>query len=282
MRLNLLLLAAGLVIAPQSADLPDQPSTENRGREVVVEVEYTLNGSEVDAHSDRRAERSVEYAPGGRRAAPGVESVTEAGTPGQGSCWRVWSGRIPEELGECEGATDDPVAADPDDAADAPQTFTITVSDLARFAPREATTVVEPFGIGVVGLPTNFVAPSSVHVVSGELFGHPVQVRFMPTGYVFTHGDGTRTNSASPGRSWDDLGVPQFTRTDTSHVYMERGEYTVSTVVQYTAEVDFGGGWVAVPGILEIPTAGTPVQVYEVRNALVEHDCIEDPTGPGC
>ncbi|MFV0372574.1 hypothetical protein [Microbacterium sp.] len=196
-------------------------------------------------------------------------------------CWRVESGRIPEQLDDCSDSTDDAAPTDPV-AAEAPEVFTVTITDLARFAPRDVATVAEPFGVGVVGLPVNFVAPATVHEVPGTLFGQPLRVRFTPVEYVFEHGDGTRQGSRTAGRTWDDLGFPQFTATDTSYAYSARGTYSARAVVRYSADIDLGGGWVLVPGTLDIPTAEVTVRVYEVRNALVAHDCIEDPDGVGC
>ncbi|MFV0375463.1 hypothetical protein [Microbacterium sp.] len=158
----------------------------------------------------------------------------------------------------------------------------VTLTDLARFAPEQSRTVLEPDGIGVVGLPANLLAPSSAHTVAGELFGQPASVRFTPEEYVFVHGDDTFQVTRTAGRTWADLGVPQFTATDTSHTYSTRGTYTVHTIVRYAAEVDLGSGWMPVAGLLDIPTPETSVQVYELHTALVEHTCDEDPTGPGC
>ena len=68
----------------------------------------------------------------------------------------------------------------------------------------------------------------------------------------------------------------------TSHAYTARGSYTASAVVRYAAQVNFGNGWVAVPGVLEIPTTSGDVQIFEVRTALVDKTCLENPGGVGC
>ncbi|MFV0375570.1 hypothetical protein, partial [Microbacterium sp.] len=161
-------------------------------------------------------------------------------------------------------------------------TSPITMTDLARFAPDDTTTIAEPDGVGVVRLPVNFIAPATEHTTTGTLFDQPVTVRFTPIEYEFIHGDGTTATRTTPGRTWADLALPQLTATDTSHAYTERGTYTAHTLVHYTADIDLGTGWTPVPGTLTIPTPDTTIHIYELHTALVEHTCDEDPTGPGC
>lgn len=157
-----------------------------------------------------------------------------------------------------------------------------TLSDVASFAPPAAPLFSEPDGIGIVGLPLNIVAAGGAHVEEGELFDLPVTVRFRPAGYTFDYGDGTTRESPTGGRSWSALGLAQFAPTGTSHIYTRRGTFTVRAAVSYAAEVDFGTGWIAVPGLLVIPSGSSTVEILEARTALVDRDCLEDPTGVGC
>lgn len=157
-----------------------------------------------------------------------------------------------------------------------------TLSDVASFAPPAAPLFSEPDGIGIVGLPLNIVAAGGAHVEEGELFDLPVTVRFRPAGYTFDYGDGTTRESPTGGRSWSALGLAQFAPTGTSHTYTRRGTFTVRAAVSYAAEVDFGTGWIAVPGLLVIPSGSSTVEILEARTALVDRDCLEDPTGVGC
>lgn len=160
--------------------------------------------------------------------------------------------------------------------------LTPTLTDVASFAPASVPVVDEPDGVGVVGMPMNFVVQAAVHESTGELFDLPVTVRFTPDSVLFRYGDGGTRTSSHGGSTWAQLGLPQFSATPTSHAYSARGTYSASAVVRYTAAVDFGGGWVAVPGVLEIATSASTVRVVEVRTALVERTCLEDPRGPGC
>ncbi len=132
-------------------------------------------------------------------------------------------------------------------------------------------------------MPTNLLASASEERIPGTVLGWDVTVRFVPVAYVFDNGDGTTTRAATGGSPWTSLGQGQFTPTATSHVYRERGTYGVSVTVEYAASVDFGSGiWRPVPGVVRAQAAGYDVRVVEVRTALVDRTCDEDPTGPGC
>lgn len=157
-----------------------------------------------------------------------------------------------------------------------------TLTDVASFAPAGLGLTDEPDGVGIVGMPVNFVVTATTHEQTGELFDLPVTVRFTPDSVVFAYGDGVTRTTADGGRSLSALGLPQFSATPTSHAYAARGTYTASALVRYAAEVDFGSGWVPVPGLLAIPTANATIDVLEARTALVDRTCIEDPAGVGC
>ena len=158
----------------------------------------------------------------------------------------------------------------------------VTIEDLASFRPAVPQLGGEPAGFGVVGMPTNVYAAASAQEIPGQILGWDVMVRFEPATYVFSYGDGTTVRSPSGGSSWSALGQPQFTPTATSHVYSERGIYPVSVTVEYTAAVTFGSTWRDVPGVVTASAGGYAVDVREVRTALVDRTCAEDPAGPGC
>jgi hypothetical protein len=159
----------------------------------------------------------------------------------------------------------------------------ITLADIASFRPAQPTLGGEPAGFGVVGMPTNLLATASEQHIPGTVLGWDVTVRFEPVAFVFDNGDGTTTRSSTGGASWTSLGQGQFTPTATSHSYRARGTYAVSVTVEYAASVDFGdGSWRTVPGVVRAQAGGYDVRVVEVRTALVERTCAEDPAGPGC
>lgn len=158
----------------------------------------------------------------------------------------------------------------------------VTLSDLASFAPDAPPLTGQPAGVAIVGMPANFVVDAHAHTVTGELFDLPVRVRFTPASYLFVHGDGSAREASTGGQTWEELGQAQFSATATSHAYGSRGTFTARAAVRYAAAVDFGNGWAPVPGVLELSTGGYTVDVLEVRTALVDRTCIEDPGGPGC
>lgn len=157
-----------------------------------------------------------------------------------------------------------------------------TIADVASFAPRVAQPVPEPSGFGVAGMPVNVVASARQHTEEGEIFDLPVRVRFRPVAFAIDYGDGTTRTSDSGGRTWASLGLPQFAPTETSHVYRQRGTYSIEMTVAFAADVDFGHGWSRVPGLLHVPAGSTTIRVVEARTALVERTCREDPAGVGC
>ena len=158
----------------------------------------------------------------------------------------------------------------------------ITITDLARFAPAGTALSGEPDNLGVAGLPTNFVASASTQTQNGDLFGFPIRVRFTPATYSFHYGDGATASGSDGGTSWASLGQAQFTPTDTSHTYAERGTYDARVDVAYTAEIDLGGGWISVAGQLNITGPAQEIRIFEAHTALVANTCAERPSAPGC
>lgn len=159
---------------------------------------------------------------------------------------------------------------------------TITIRDLARFAPASVRAASEPGNVGIAGMPTNFVAVAKTQVQDGVLFGIPLRVRFRPAGYDYTYGDGDAATVTHAGRTWEALGQAQFTPTPTSHVYREPGVYPARVDIRYTAQVDLGGGWIDVPGQLTTSGVTQEIRILEARTALVAHTCDENPAGVGC
>lgn len=224
---------------------------------------------------------------GGSYTQPG----TGGGTGGIAPSGEAEAAPPPREMGYPRCAPDNPVCVrvyrDPVTAADEPPEETdaipaVTVADLASFAPAAPALTSEPGAAGIVGMPTNFVATANEQTIAGTLFGRPVTARFTPVAYVFDYGDGDSTRTATGGSSWGALGQAQFTATATAHAYAARGGYTSAVTVEYAPSVDFGTGFLPVAGVVTATTGGYAVEIYEVRTALVERTCVENPAGPGC
>lgn len=210
---------------------------------------------------------------GGGTGAGGEDAPSNASPARADGCTEIFGSRGDSFL-VCPAEADEEVA---------PGIPPVTARDLASFAPARPSLGSEPEGVGVVGMPANFVASAAPQTIAGTLFGRPVTVQFTPSAFVFDYGDGATGRSMSGGASWQNLGQAQFTPTPTSHSYGERGTYDVSVTIEYTAAVDFGtGSWFPVRGVVTATTAGYPVEIFEVRTALVDKTCLENPSGPGC
>lgn len=242
----------------------------------------TNTGSEIVVDGTQTTEGDPGYEPISDDWAPPSDVSDGVVTPGK---------RPPTALDECVIDWDSYLqcfrAAEKTEEEDAEEETSatipsVTISDLARFAPDGSVIVAEPDNVGVVGLPTNFVAEASTQTVTGELFGFPLSVRFTPAAYDFSYGDGSKDSFSSGGETWASLAQAQFTPTDTSHTYSERGTYDARVDVRYTAEIDFGVGWFPIAG--QVTSTGSPqeVRIFEAHTALVAHTCAQAPSSPGC
>ncbi|WP_157580251.1 hypothetical protein [Plantibacter sp. Leaf314] len=128
------------------------------------------------------------------------------------------------------------------------------------------------------GLHTNVIAGASGHTRSGTLLGQTAEVNFIPVGFTIDYGDGTTVTSSTGGATWASLGLPEFSKTPTSHRYTTVGSKTIAVEVEYAAEYRVGdSGWLPVIGTLTIPT-DTPHPIQIVRNATVG---VDKPCRPG-
>lgn len=164
-----------------------------------------------------------------------------------------------------------------------PGTPTITIRDIATFIPTPGRQQMEPDGWTVAGLHTNFYAITGQHVVGGTLLGRPADVRFTPDRYLWAYGDGTTATRSTAGGTWAAQGIGEFEPTPTSHVYAALGDYTITLSIVFAAEYRFAGGpWLPVVGTITLPANDLHIRVGTAKTVLVEHDCLANPSGPGC
>ncbi len=159
----------------------------------------------------------------------------------------------------------------------------VTFADIAHFRPEVGAHTMEPDGWVVTGLPANFISSASVQIVPGTLLGAPAAVKFSPVAWHWNYGDGSLVSHRTGGGSWQSLGIPEFDRTPTSHVFERDGQYTVSLTVEFAAEYQTrGSGWTSIPGTL--PLVATPLTVVsaDATTVLMDRDCLANPAGPGC
>jgi len=167
-------------------------------------------------------------------------------------------------------------------AASAP-TPAITLRDLAGFRPTPGTQQMEPNGWVVPGLDANFYAIVGQQRVPGTLLGQPATVRFTPTAYHWNYGDNQAAVRSTKGGTWAQLGLADFDPTPTSHVYVTEGEYIIRLTIDFRAEYQFGSNaFRPVVGTISLPANDLRVTVTGAKTVLVEHDCVANPSGPGC
>lgn len=180
--------------------------------------------------------------------------------------------------GNCRG-----VRHEDDDEDDQEPPTVVTSSQLLSFAPPAPSITSEPDGVAIVGMPMNVVVPAATTTSDGILLGFDVLVRFTPARIAIDYGDGTSAQAPPGSATWESLGQAEFTATETSHAYEERGTYAVSARVLYSAVVDFVGyGTVPVDGLVSSASAMTSVRAVTADTGLVDSTCAENPGGAGC
>ena len=163
------------------------------------------------------------------------------------------------------------------------ETETVTLDDIEHFAVHRGENVMQPDGWAVVGFETNFYSTARPHSVRGELFENRALVRYQPVAWHWDFGDGTHLDSETAGASWDDLGQPEFTKTETSHVFDDVGERHITLQIDFTAEYSYDGGtWTPIDGLLHVDTEPIDAVVGSATTVLVGDDCTAEPTAPGC
>lgn len=239
-----------------------------------VELEGERHVPQAPPPQHRNPQQDYDYIDYGDNGLPQVPGQQQERVPCRLENW-------PEARDQCR--VEKPPAEQEDPEPEAPVIPPLTERDVLTFAPAPPSVTTEPAGIAIVGMPMNVVAPAQEHVAGGSLFGLPVTVTFTPASFTFDFGDGTVQTVGSGGSSWNDLGLPEFSATETSHAYGARGTYEVVVSVSYSAVVDFGvWGVYPVDGLVTATSAGSSVRVVEAHTALVEGSCAENPSGPGC
>lgn len=159
----------------------------------------------------------------------------------------------------------------------------VTIRDVRHFPVRVGTALMEPGGWTVVKLPTNFYAHAPVHEVPGQLLGKPARVRFIPIRYFWDYGDGTAAVKTLPGATWRALGLAEFSKTPTSHVYQQPATVRIRLSIEYAAAYRWAGSeWMQVIGTITLPANELVTVVARAETVLVDQTCTTNPGGPGC
>jgi len=258
-----LLLAGGLLLVPTSIAATSDCSAA--GGLSGTCTTGTINNGGVDVSG-------TGHTPGGgNNSSSGGSSPGGAGNAGgTGDSGVIW--KCMEET--CDDDTDD------GNGSSVPP---ITLTDIASFRPHPGVQHMQPDGWTVPGLPTNFYAVVSTHVVHGTLLGRDAAVRFTPVAYHWTYGDGKRATRTTKGGTWNALGLHEFDKTPTSHAYRVEGSYTIRLTIDFTAAYQFAGSpFYPIAGVLPLRANDLHITVDGAKTVLVEHDCAANPSGPGC
>lgn len=222
-------------------------------------------------------ELTVGGSPGGSGGSGGG---SQSGVPGSGSgaapppmpCEEVFAGL-------CYGVGQDK----PGEESGAEGIPAVTIDDVAAFRPNAPRQSMQPDGWMIVGLPTNFIAHTQAHIVSGTLLGAPADVLFTPIGYRWRYGDGTTVRLATAGAHWQSQGLREFDATPTSHIYRQPGTYVIELDVEFTAAYRFASGsWQPLAGIIVVPANDLVATAGDAVTVLVDRDCATAPRGLGC
>jgi len=220
-------------------------------------------------------------------AAVGTDDVTLTGTvtsPGTGGGAAKGSGHAGARPDECPVVVETRCRANvPHSGPPAPPVQPVTLRDIASFRPAPGVQLMEPNGWVVPGLDANFYSVVDQQLVAGRLLGQPATVRFTPVAWHWNYGDGSAAVRATKGATWAALGLHEFDRTATSHVYQSEGEYVIRLTIDFRAAYRFGGGgFVPIAGAINLPANELRVTVTGAKTVLVDHDCVANPAGPGC
>ncbi|MEX3599137.1 PKD domain-containing protein [Kocuria carniphila] len=157
-----------------------------------------------------------------------------------------------------------------------------TLQDFQRLNVAPAVSTVEPAPDTLKNMNTNVFAVADAQMFETELGGFPVAVRAYPVQYSWNYGDGAAlgptplTGAPLAEGDWD---IP----TDTSHVYSETGDYSVTLTTFFYGEYNVAGtGWQPVAGFNEVASAPVPISVWKATVRNVADDCNENPRSFGC
>ncbi len=160
---------------------------------------------------------------------------------------------------------------DPVDARPVDQRRALTWNEVLSAVKRvgvPAATVHAP-GYTLVNLDTTFYTETQTIDRSLDIISYDVDVAIRPTGYTWHWGDGSTSQTETPGSP--------YPSTEVTHTYVhateEQQTLELSVDVTYTARyrVD-GGDWQAIPDTLTIPGTATDLPVKQAASVLVADD----------
>ena len=260
-----------LAVAPAAAADPPSTCTVVQARTGLCNINGSINGGGVDLSGHKTS-------PGtGSGSWPGTESGSGSG---KGSGTGSRKPKPPAPVCQSLPAACQRFIVIPPGAPGNPA---VTINDLKSFPATPGTDHMEPNGWTVAGLDTNFYSIVGTETVDGVLLGQPATVRFTPFTWHWTYGDGTTATRGTPGGTWAAQNIPEFDPTPTSHIYAAKGTYDIDLSITFYADYRYAtGNWTRVFGTITLPANRLKIAVGDAKTVLVNHDCTNNPGGPGC
>ena len=169
---------------------------------------------------------------------------------------------------------------DPDEVAAELVGLVIEEFQTAPIDPGKFTLQPSPYAL--INNPVNLYVEAREQAFDMNLLGQTVRIQVRPTEYEWNYGDGTVYGPASrPGSPLPENLVGEAT--ETSHTYVEPGDYFVSVAIYFSGRYSINGGpMIPIDGrALTIPPAQT-ISVWKSESRNVADDCLRNPSGFGC
>ena len=122
-------------------------------------------------------------------------------------------------------------------------------------------------GWAIAELGVNPIADGTPQTMDTTILGVPVVIRAVPTTFTWTGDDGTNVTMTTPGKPYDDGGVP-FSLPKHQH----RATLTLTTTWRGEYSINGGASWSDAPGTATTTSASTTVHVYNPHTHLVDCD----------
>ena len=132
------------------------------------------------------------------------------------------------------------------------------------------------------GANTNFFVDSQTQEFEVQMYGQRVNIRAIPTEYLWTYGDGSTMGPTAvsgaplPEERWGE-------ETRTSHVYRTTGDFEAFVTTTFVGTYSVNGGpTVPIPGSASFASPPQTISVWRSITRNYADDCIDNPQGQGC
>ncbi|MGW9413099.1 PKD domain-containing protein [Arthrobacter cupressi] len=155
-------------------------------------------------------------------------------------------------------------------------------NDFKQLPIQSAKVTVQPGPHTLKGMETNVFAAATEQAFDVVILGQNVHLVATPVEYTYNYGDGTSfgpTMFAGGSISEDEWG----TKTRTSHVYKQTGDFRLSVTTGFRGTYSVNGGPpLPITGNGQFASPAQLVSVWRSETRQVADNCIENPTGWAC